>query len=88
MALAQNIKHVSRFLKSSSKPNLKTEVVAIPCYVAQTSLFVLSYKRKLIRNAILKGQHLILVLRKVRSVCDAQVVIYLPPDSESGRRIA
>ena len=74
--------------KTPSKANLKTKIIAIARHIAQASLFVLRDERKLVRNAIFERQHLILFLRKIRRIGNAQIVVDLPPDGKPCRRIA
>jgi hypothetical protein len=72
-------------LKSLSKPNLKTKIVAILGNVAQRSLLVLGHERKLIRNPVFESQYLILIRRKIRRVCYPQIIVDLPTDRQTCR---
>ena len=73
--------------KSPPKPDLKSEIVFPARHIGQRPLFVLRDERQLVRNPVLERENLVLVLRQVRRIRDAKVVVDLPADRQPRRRI-
>jgi len=67
-------------LKSSSKTDLKTEIVTVSGHVAERTLFVLRDERKLGGNPVFEREYLILILRKIGRVRYSKIIVDLPSD--------